>query len=47
MYINGLEVGTTTDTILSDAGYTGFLVAFANTPGFTVRVDELNYWNLP
>jgi hypothetical protein len=47
LYINGVEVGTTTDTTLPDAGYTGFLVAFANTPGFTVRVDALTYWNLP
>ncbi len=47
LYINGVEVGSTTDTTLADAGYTGFLIAFANTPGFTVRVSELNYWNVP
>lgn len=47
LYINGVEVGTATDTALEDAGYTGFLIAFANTPGFTVRVDQLKYWNVP
>ncbi len=47
LYINGVEVGSTTDTTLADAGYTGFLIAFANTSGFTVRVSELNYWNVP
>ena len=47
LYINGVEVGSARDTSLEDEGYTGFLIAFANTPGFTVRVDQLKYWNLP
>lgn len=47
LFINGVEVGTATDSTLTDTGYTGFLIAFANTPGFTVRVDELKYWNVP
>jgi len=46
-YIDGEEVGTATDATLTNEGYTGFLIAFANTSGFTVRVDELQYWNLP
>jgi hypothetical protein len=46
-YINGVEVGRATDATLLDAGYTGFLIAFANTNGFTTRVDSLNYWNVP
>jgi hypothetical protein len=47
LFINGVEVGRARDTSLEDEGYTGFLIAFANTPGFTVRVDQLRYWNLP
>lgn len=46
-YIDGIEVGTASDTTLTDAGYTGFLIAFANTNGFTTRVDSLKYWNVP
>ena len=46
-YINGIEVGTASDTTLTDAGYTGFLIAFANTNGFTTRVDSLKAWNVP
>lgn len=47
LYINGVEVGTATDTTLDEAGMTGFLIVFANTPGFTVQVDQLKYWNVP
>jgi hypothetical protein len=47
LYINGKEVGRATDSTLSGEGYTGFLIAYANTPGFTVKVDALRYWNLP
>lgn len=47
LFIDGVEVGKGTDETLSDAGFTGFLIAFANTPGFTVRVDQLRYWNVP
>jgi hypothetical protein len=47
VYINGVEVGSATDDTLTQAGYTGFLIAFANTPGFTVKVDQLRYWNVP
>jgi hypothetical protein len=46
-YINGIEVGSANDTILKDSGFTGFLIAFADTPGFTVQVDKLSYWNVP
>ncbi|NLN70359.1 MAG: LamG domain-containing protein [Chloroflexi bacterium] len=47
VYINGVEVGSAKDATLKDAGYTGFLIAFANTPGFTVKVDQLKYWSVP
>jgi hypothetical protein len=46
-YIDGEKVGTATDSTLNNEGYTGFLIAFANTPGFTVKVDTLKYWTLP
>jgi hypothetical protein len=46
-YIDGEEVGTATDDTLESEGYTGFLIAYANNSGFTVRVDQIRYWNLP
>ena len=46
-YIDGEEVGTASDSTLTDEGYTGYLIAFSDTPGFTVQVDELRYWNIP
>jgi hypothetical protein len=46
-YIDGEEVGSATDDTLKSEGYTGFLIAYANTSGFTVRVDQLRYWNIP
>lgn len=47
IFVDGVEVGSATDSTLTNAGYTGFLIAFANTPGFTVKVDQLKYWNVP
>ncbi len=47
IYINGEEVGTASDNTLTEQGYTGFLIAYANTPGFTVKIDQLQAWNLP
>lgn len=46
-YIDGKVVGTASDSALSNEGYTGFLIAFVNNPGFTVKVDDLKYWNIP
>ena len=46
-YIDGIQVGTATDSTLTGEGYTGFLIAFSNTAGFTTQVDELKYWNIP
>ena len=46
-YIDGEEVGTASDSTLSNEGYTGFLIAYVNNPGFTVKVDDLKYWNIP
>jgi len=46
-YIDGEEIGTASDSTLTNEGYTGFLIAYANTSGFTVQVDDLRYWNIP
>ncbi|MDF1519425.1 MAG: hypothetical protein P1P73_02960 [Brevefilum sp.] len=46
-YFDGSEIGTAADITLSGEGYTGFLIAYSETPGYTVRVDQLHYWNLP
>lgn len=46
-YIDGKQVGTASDTTLTNEGYTGFLIAFSNTAGFTTKVDVLKYWNIP
>lgn len=45
-YIDGEEVGTASDSTLPNEGYTGFLIAFSSSPGFTVKVDELKYWTI-
>lgn len=45
-FIDGKQVGTATDNVLAGEGYTGFLIAYANTPGFTVRVENLSYWQI-
>ena len=47
LYIDGKEVGTASDDTLMSEGYTGFLIAYANTPGFSVKVHHLKYWNIP
>ena len=46
-YIDGVEVGTASDSTMTGEGYTGFLIVFSNTAGFTTQVDELKYWNIP
>lgn len=47
IYIDGKQIGSVSDTKWTSAGFTGFLIAHANTPGFTVLVDKLAYWNVP
>ncbi len=46
-FIDGEQVGTATDNTLTNEGYTGFMIAFSNTPGYTVKVDQLRYWAVP
>jgi len=47
IYIDGKQVGSASDSKLTSAGFTGFLIAHSNTPGFTVLVEKLAYWNVP
>lgn len=46
-YIDGEEIGVASDGTLLSEGYTGFMIAFSESPGYTVRVDQLQYWNIP
>lgn len=46
-YIDGEQVGTASDATLNGEGYTGFLIAYNNNAGFTTKVDEVKYWNIP
>ncbi|MDY6847199.1 MAG: hypothetical protein SVP52_08700 [Chloroflexota bacterium] len=46
-YFDGEEIGTATDDVLTEEGYTGFLIAYSQSDGFTTRVDQLQYWSLP
>ena len=46
-YFDDEEIGTATDDALTGEGYTGFLIAYSQSDGFTTRVDQLQYWNLP
>lgn len=46
-YIDGEEIGVASDDTFLNEGYTGFMIAFAETPGYTVSVDQLQYWNIP
>jgi hypothetical protein len=45
-FIDGEQVGTATDSTLTNEGFTGFIIAYSNNPGFTVKVDQLRYWSV-
>lgn len=46
-YINGIQVGEATDSAYTASGMVGFVVAYGQWDGFTVKVDQLAYWDLP
>lgn len=46
-YINGSKVGQTSDNSFLDAGYFGFIIRYIETFGFTSRIDNIQYWQLP
>lgn len=45
-YINGVKVGTASDSAYPDAGTCGFLSMSAGTANFRTDVDKLEYWYL-
>ena len=47
VYANGTLVQTVTDSSFSDAGHIGVFISAVSTPGFTVEMSEISYWNLP
>lgn len=46
-FVNGVFIKEITDTSLKDPGYFGVFITGGSTPNFTVKLEELNYWNLP
>jgi hypothetical protein len=44
-YANGKLLQETKESTFIEAGLFGAFVASANTPNFTVRMDEISYWN--
>jgi hypothetical protein len=47
LYANGKMLQEIEDSSITSAGYIGAFIAVGTTPGFTVRMDEIAYWNLP
>ncbi len=47
LYANGKFLQEVTDPGIKDEGYIGAFIAGLNTPGFTVELTEIAYWNLP
>jgi hypothetical protein len=47
LYVNGVRLDEINDSQFTAEGYSGAVIAAHNTPGFTVYLDELSYWNLP
>lgn len=44
LYINGEMVKELEDSTYTDSGLFGVFIAAQRTPGFTVKVDEVDYW---
>jgi hypothetical protein len=45
-YVNGALLGEATNATFDKAGLFGLFIAASDTPGFTVQVDEVAYWEL-
>ncbi len=45
-YANGVKIGEASDASYAEGRY-GLFVSASSTPGFTVEVDEVDYWTLP
>lgn len=44
LYVNGRLLDEVSSNVLPDEGYCGMVIAAHNTPGFTVYLDEIDYW---
>lgn len=47
LFANGSFLSEISNAQFLAEGYTGAVIAAHNTPGFTVFLDEIAYWNLP
>lgn len=47
LFVNGAFMNEISDDQFIVEGYTGAVIAAHSTPGFTVFLDEISYWNLP
>ena len=46
LYVNGNKLKEINDGSITTAGYFGLVMDARNTPGFTVKLDEISYWDL-
>ena len=46
LYANGNKLKEINDGTITTAGYFGLVMDARNTPGFTVKLDEISYWDL-
>ena len=44
LFVNGRLLDQVTSDVFAEEGYCGMVIAAHNTPGFTVYLDEINYW---
>ncbi len=47
LYINNISIVTLNDEKFSSPGYFGPYIAGVKTPNFSIKMDEISYWNLP
>jgi hypothetical protein len=47
IYINGKFLQEIIDPGIKEEGYIGAFIAGLNTPGFTIELTDIAYWNLP
>lgn len=47
LYANGVLLQEVTDSTFKEGGHQGAMIAGAQTANFTVRMEEIAYWNLP
>jgi len=47
LYINSKLIKEIVDNSLTESGYFGLFMDARETPGFTIRLNEVTYWDLP